>query len=59
MASLQSAVEPETDNSRAVRPVGASVLDEFRPVYREFLQKVPVMSNLAAVIEMGEKLMEK
>ena len=59
LASLQSAVEPETDNSRAVRAVGASVLDEFRPIYREFLQKVPVMSNLAAVIEMGEKLMEK
>ena len=59
LASLQSAVEPETDNSRAVRAVGASVLDEFRPIYKDFLQKVPVMSNLAAVIEMGKKLMEK
>ena len=34
-------------------------MDQFRPPYKEFLQKVPILSNLAAVIEMGMKLIEK
>ena len=59
LASLQSAVEPKTNNSRNVRAARASVLDQFRPSYKEFLQKVPMLNNLAAVIEMGKKLMEK
>ena len=59
LTSLQTAVEPKTDNSRNVRGARSSVLEQFRPPYKEFLQKVPILSNLAAVIEMGKKLIEK
>ena len=59
LTSLQTAVEPKTDNSINVRAARSSVLEQFRPPYKEFLQKVPILSNLAAVIEMGKKLMEK
>ena len=57
--SIQTAVEPTTGEARHVLTARSSVLDQFRPPYKEFLQKVPILSNLAAVIEMGKKLLEK
>ena len=59
LTSLQTAVEPTTGEARNVLTARSSVLDQFRPPYKEFLQKVPILSNLAAVIEMGKKLLEK
>ena len=59
LTSLQTAVEPTTGEARHVLTARTSVLDQFRPPYKEFLQKVPLLDNLAAVIEMGKKLLEK
>ena len=56
---LQTAVEPKTDNSRNVIASQSRVFEEFSSQYKEFLQKVHSLTNLAAVVEFGRKLTDK
>ena len=56
---LQTAVEPNTENSRKVLASKSRVFDEFSSQYKSFLRKIHSLDNLAEVVEFGRMLTDK